>query len=358
MHGKNGTVRVNRYLKSLPELRRAGWAWSVTGSDSGPFRGFGGRALSEPEVRPVSEKTLWDLASLTKPLATALLALKASDAGLVDLEEPLPGLSPPANLLALLRHEGGFPPWLPLYAFARDRAGARRWLLREAPRRADGLPEYSCPGYILAGLLLEERLGGTLPELFRRLVAAPLGLGEEEALFAPPDSLRERTAATELHGESEAEMARPYGAAPPAFRGGLAWGEVHDGNARFLGGAAGNAGLFATLRGVELLALAFFPSRRFLSPRALVWAWESPHPAGGIRRTAGWKCGDSARWAAGALLPPHAVGHEGFTGTAVYLDREKERAYILLTNRIHPVHPGSDFGPVRAAFLERARTLP
>jgi CubicO group peptidase (beta-lactamase class C family) len=52
------------------------------------------------------------------------------------------------------------------------------------------------------------------------------------------------------------------------------------------------------------------------------------------------------------------VGHEGFTGTAVYLDREKERAYILLTNRIHPVHPGSDFGPVRAAFLERARTLP
>lgn len=305
----------------------------------------------------MEEETLWDLASLTKPLATALLALRASDAGLVDLEEPLPGLSPPTTLLALLRHEGGFPPWLPLYAFARDRDGALRWLLREAPRRVDGHPEYSCLGYILAGLLLEEKLGASLPELFRRFVADPMGLRSEEALFTPPDSLRERTAATELHGESEAEMTRPYGAAPPAFRRGLAWGEVHDGNARFLGGAAGNAGLFATLRAVEVLASAFFPSRRFLSPSALSWAWKSPHPLGGLRRTAGFKCGDSPRWAAGALLPPGAVGHEGFTGTAAYLDPEEEKAYILLTNRIHPVHPGDDFGPVRAAFLTWARTL-
>ncbi|MGC8762921.1 MAG: serine hydrolase domain-containing protein [Acidobacteriota bacterium] len=349
---------MNRYLHSRRELRRAGWAWSVAGADSTPFQGLGGWALSEPEARPVARETLWDLASLTKPLATALLALRASDAGLLDLEEPLGGLSPPASLLDLLRHDGGFPPWLPLYAFARNREGAFRWLLREAPRRAGGPPEYSCLGYILAGLLLEERLGAPLPELFRRFVSQPLGLGGEEALFAPPGALRERAAATELHGESEAEMARPYGAAPPPFRGGVAWGEVHDGNARFLGGAAGNAGLFATLRGVEVLASAFFPSRRFLSPRALAWAWESPHAAGGVRRTAGWKCGDSAPWAAAAHLPWGAVGHEGYTGTAVYLDRERERAYILLTNRIHPVHPGSDFGPVRAAFLERARTLP
>lgn len=358
MHVKNGTVRVNRFLESLPELRRAGWAWSVTGGPSGPYGGFGGWALSEPEALPVGPDTLWDLASLTKPLATALLALRASDAGLLDLEEPLPGLSPSATLLALLRHEGGFPPWLPLYGFARDRAGTLRWLLREAPRRAGGLPEYSCPGYVLAGLLVEEQLGDPLPELFRRLVAAPLGLNGEEALFAPPDSLRERTAATELRGEREAEMARPYGAAPPPFRHGLAWGEVHDGNARFLGGAAGNAGLFATLRGVEVLSSAFFPSRRFLSPRTQAWAWESPHPRGGIRRTAGWKGAGSKGWAAGAFLPEEAVGHEGFTGTAVYLDRREERAYILLTNRIHPVHPGTDFGPVRAAFLERARALP
>ena len=357
MHGRNGTVRVNRFLGGLPELLSCGWAWSVSGTGRKPLRGFGGKALSDPEVRPAGEETLWDLASLTKPLATALLALRAHDAGLLDIERPVAGLQPPATLLALLRHEGGFPPWLPLYAFARKRAGALGWLLREAPRRADGRPEYSCLGYLLAGLLLEERLGAGLAELFRRLVASPLGLAEEEALFSPPADLQGRTAATELHGESEAKLARPYGAAPPPFRMGLAWGEVHDGNARFLGGTAGNAGLFATLRAVEVLASAYFPSRAFLSKRALRWAWTSPHRLGGPRRTAGWKCGDSEGWAASPFLPPGAVGHEGFTGTAVYLDGREERAYILLTNRIHPVHPGTDFGPVRAAFLERARTL-
>ena len=132
---------------------------------------------------------------------------------------------------------------------------------------------------------------------------------------------------------------------------------VHDGNARFLNGAAGHAGLFATACGVASLARSYFPSERFLSEGALALAWKPERSGQGEVRRSGWKSAISNGWAAGSALSRDAIGHEGFTGTGVWLEPEGEKVYILLTNRIHPRHPGTDFGPVRAGFLSLARKL-
>lgn len=357
MHGPADPAGVNALLGRLCSPEAHGFAWAVTRGGQRLASGWGGSAVSHPERHPAAGDTLWDLASLTKPLATALVALRAAQDGRLDLLEPVPETDPPCTGLDLLRHQAGFPPWLPLYAFSSGRAEARTWLASRCPRRLpSGQAEYSCLGYLLLGLHLEERLGASLDRLFQKFVAEPLGLPAESALFRPPESVRPRTAATELDGAHETALARPHGALPPPFAPGLAWGEVHDGNARFLGGVAGNAGLFASLGAVERLCDAFRPSAGFLSARSLDLAWTSPHGRG-QRRTAGWKAADSEGWTVAPLLPAGSVGHEGFTGTAAYLEPGEGRTFILLTNRIHPAHPGTDFAPVRAAFLQCAGGL-
>jgi|WetSurMetagenome_2_1015567.scaffolds.fasta_scaffold74929_2 serine-type D-Ala-D-Ala carboxypeptidase len=353
MHGELTSERLRGTLSGLCPLRAPGIAWSVTGASGGPVAsGCLGHAVVDPEPHAVHEGTLFDLASLTKPLVTAALALQASDRGELDLTAPVAGAD--FTPLQLLRHEAGYPAWRPLYAFTRNRTEAKRWLLDGCPRETPGSKtEYTCLGYILLGFLLEEFLHGPLPGLFAERLAGPLGIGPEDACFSPPASMRERVAATERGPFHEAGMARQYGASLPPIREPSGWGEVNDGNARMLGGAAGNAGLFGTVHAVERLAGAFRPGSPILSERALRLAW-SPSPG---FRTAGWKAQGFPGWAAGARLPQGAVGHEGYTGTGVWMEPGGGRTYVLLANRVHPVHPGDDFGPARAQFLAAAREL-
>lgn len=350
--------RIDAYMDSVCPAQTPGASWSVTQEGRTPIRGWRGSAVSAPNAVPVSGDTLYDLASLTKPLATALIALRASDAGKIDLDAEAAEVGRgPITWLQLLRHEAGFPDWLPLYAFLKDRREALTWLRAECPRDDTSPPvTYSCPGYILLGLLLEERLADALPALFDEWVAGPLGLSRSDACFNPPAGLRARAAATEIEPGRESSMAMRFGATIPRFTSGDGRGEVNDGNARFMGGAAGNAGLFGTLGAVEIMCHAYHPDGGFLSEKALELAWKSPHPIGrGQRRTAGWKASGSADWWANGYLGAGAIGHEGFTGTGVWMEGYGRTTYILLTNRIHPRHPGTDFGPVRAGFIRAAR---
>jgi CubicO group peptidase (beta-lactamase class C family) len=348
---------LRRFFDGLCPSQTPGYAWSVTGSAGRLAFGWGGARVLAPALLPVEEGTLFDLASLTKPLATTLVALRAWDRGLLDIEAPLAGASsPPFSALDLLRHQGGFPAWLPLYARGRNGEDLFHWLLARCPRTGSGeAAVYSCPGFVLLGLILERFLHAPLSELFAQAAEA-LGVSPQEACFAPSPGLWSRCAATETGGQREAEMARQFGASLPGYPDG--WegaGVVNDGNARHLGGVAGNAGLFGTLRGVELLARAFSREERFLSERALDLVWTPrPLPSGELR-TAGWKAAGSPGWRAGEALAPGSIGHEGYTGTGIWLERASGRSYILLTNRVHPAHPGTDFGPSRAAFLRAAK---
>ncbi len=357
MHVGLNSSRPESFFRELSPALTPGYAWSVTDASGGRLHGgWGGSAVLDPGVLPVGEDTLFDVASLTKPLATALLVLQARDRGELDLHAPVPGVPAPFfTPLQLLRHEAGFPAWRPLYAEASRRGDLLRWLLRGCPREAPGRrTEYSCLGYVLLGLLLEDLLHKDLQGLFAERVAGPLGLSPGEACFHPPEAFRRRVAATERTEFKEATMARQFGADIPAFREPAGWGEVNDGNSRHLDGVAGNAGLFASLGAVERLAAAFRPTRAFLSEDVLDLAWK---PSQGYR-TAGWKAAGHPDWLPGEALPVGALGHEGFTGTGVWMEPEAGRTYILLTNRIHPRHPGTEFGEARRAFLRMARELP
>lgn len=321
-------------------------------------RDFDGMAALEPESHPVQAKTLFDLASLTKPLCTALLALKAHAEGRMDLEAPIATAGvPPITALNLLRHEAGFPAWAPLYGVTRERVEARKWLLEECPREPAGQRAvYSCLGYILLGFLLEEVWEMDLRRAFLSVIAEPLGLKAWEVGFLPARPLGE-IAATELNGAHERAMAEAVGAEPcPVPSRGL-WGVVHDGNARFLGGVAGNAGLFGTAAAVQRVAQGYFSSTGFLPAEVAALAWHPGRCSAEQIRTAGFRHASDPQWAAGPALSPCAVGHEGFTGTGLWLEPEAEKVFVLLTNRIHPRHPGTDFGPVRAQFLRCAQTV-
>ena len=350
---------MEAFLQSLCPSQTPGYAWSVSNA-SGRIKGaWGGLASVAPHERPLLETTLFDLASLTKPLATALLALNAGDRGELDLESPVPGTAAPGiSCLDLLRHQAGFPPWLPLYGFVECRDEARDWLSRHCPRAQPGRAEYSCLDYILLGFLLEDALGARQDRLFLERIAGPLGLNAREACFNPGLCNTHDVAATEREEPNEVIMARHYGAAPPRFPLGLEGdGIVNDGNARFLGGIAGNAGLFGTLRAVEILSNAFRPETGFLSPGSAELAWKSPLLAPGQHRSAGWRVSPCENWSVGKALPEGAVGQEGYTGTGAWLEPGTGRTYILLTNRIHPRHTGTGFAPARVAFIRAARDL-
>ncbi len=353
----NDSKKLTAFLNAQLGVTTPSFSAIVMASSTPLFSEAAGFGVIEPERHEAKATTLFDLASLTKPLATALLALRAHDDGLVDLDGPAEECGGQFTMLDLLRHEAGFPAWAPLYARARSREESREWLLRGCPRKKAGeATVYSDLGYILLGFLLEEKLQRGLDALFKARVLEPLGIKPEEACFRPLRP-KEEIAATELDGAREAEMARRNGANPCVVPDGGLWGVVHDGNARFLGGAAGHAGLFATAPGVARLARAFFGGCGFLSQGALALAWKPERSSTGEIRTAGWKSAATTGWTAGNALSPNAIGHEGFTGTGVWLEPEGEKVYILLTNRIHPRHPGTDFGPVRAAFLSLARTV-
>ena len=116
----------------------------------------------------------------------------------------------------------------------------------------------------------------------------------------------------------------------------MIWGEVHDGNAYFLGGVAGHAGLFSTAREVFQIANQCLPGSRLVSASGLDWFTNNLTPGRETARSIGWVLASTPDCSAGAALPPTAIGHNGFTGTSVWMDAERGRVLVLLTNRVHP----------------------
>ncbi len=343
-------------LKNEILFESPGCALLVSGGKAGERVSYGGRSLLEPKEIELSEDTLFDLASLTKPLCTALLALKAHSSGHMDIFGPVAGARAKCTPLDILRHEAGFPAWEPLYRFG-SRGEAERHLLESVPLKEPGTEAvYSCPGYILLGFLLEKELGAPLDELFDKLIREPLGIGKVDALFRPAAELRPRIAGTEIDGGYEKERAQPFGCSPPPVPGDGLWGTVNDGNARFLGGVAGNAGLFATLRGTFALTKAFLRTSSFLPPEILGLVYNRGRARAGELRSAGFKMKGSPSWETGEALPEGSIAHEGFTGTFAAITGEGD-VMILLTNRIHPRHPGKPFTSARISFIKGAAEL-
>jgi CubicO group peptidase (beta-lactamase class C family) len=307
-----------------------------------------GDAVREPENerRPATLETIYDLASLTKPLVTGLLCAMALERGLLALDDRiarhLPEFDRPGKdaitVRQLVTHTSGLPAWLPLYLLGGEPSGALELI---AARPLDYEPGtrvvYSDLGFITLGFLLRRVVGADLAEQARQEIFEPLGL--VRTTFNPDRALLTEIAACESGGNAyERQICeKEHGlGGGRGWRERTVWGEVHDGNAHFLGGVAGHAGLFSTAAETYRVASQFVAgTSRLLKPETCELFRENMTEGLNEARSLAWQLASTPDSTAGPLLPPEAFGHLGFTGTSCWIDAARARVFILLTNRTH-----------------------
>ncbi len=332
-----------------------GWVGAVAAEgEEGLVWCEGAGSLGGPATTP---GLLYDLASLTKPLATATLLLLARRDGIgldTRLGELLGELadSPWAavTLEQCATHTAGFPAWAPLYAGGGEpRASYLEALARLEPEAPPGRRVlYSCPGYVALGLALERSAGAGFDELFAAMVSEPLEL-DGELCFSPPAGTAVAAGESAWFVEAALLAERGVAAAPPEALADAV--SCDDGNARGLGGAAGNAGLFGTAAAAARLAAEYLPGGGELltaeeAAAATRCATEGLDQARGL----GWQLASTPGCSAGPSLPAAAFGHTGFTGTSVWVDPERRQVLVLLGNRLHPWGRTRDLHPLRRRF--------
>jgi len=253
----------------------------------------------------------------------------------------------------LLTHTSGLPAWRPLYLLADGEperaAGAIANL--DLEYRPGARVVYSDLGFIALGILLERMTGHRLVQLAQHEIFEPLEL--KQTFFNPELALQTGIAASELGNLYEKNVCDETGVGDYAnSRTRQIWGEVHDGNAYFLGGAAGHAGLFSTAAEVFQLAQQFIAeSTRLLTPQTCRLFRENMTDGLEEARSLAWQLAATKDSTAGTDLPPDSFGHNGFTGTSVWIDAEQRRVFILLTNRTHArALPFANINAVRRQF--------
>jgi len=274
-------------------------------------------------------QTIFDLASLTKVIATTTLAMRHDAAGTIGLDEKVSEVFPawqgperdPITIRQLLDHSSGLPAHVRFWETGRDRADLVRDLIALIPDRPIGASAvYSDPGFILLGLVLEHAGHATLDDQFDRWTGR--AMPGTSLMFEPPAALRERIAPTEID----------------PWRGRLLQGEVHDENAALLGGVAAHAGLFGAVGSIGEFArivLATFRGDTPLGTPALMRTFAARSHVAASSRALGWDTMLPTS-SCGTLMSPTAIGHTGFTGTSVWIDHERDVYVALLTNRVHP----------------------
>ena len=316
----------------------AGVAW--TGS-------FGTLTYEDGAARAALD-TVFDLASLTKVIASTTLAMRAVEEGWLALDDWVAKWIPAwrgrdretVTVEDLLAHCSGLTGHLPFY---RDCEGRREFehaiatLALEYPPRSRAV--YSDLGFILLGFLLSDAGHAGLDAQFEAL-ASSLDLGE--IAYRPPGAWRPRTAPTGVN----------------QWRRRLLVGEVHDDNGWALGGVAGHTGLFGTAPAVGRFARGVLLAMSTGGPPAIAGTetlrrFRTRGGVPGSSRALGWDT-MLATSSCGALLSPTAIGHTGFTGTSLWIDWERDAYFVLLTNRVHPTSGNEAILTVRREFHSAA----
>jgi uncharacterized protein YbbC (DUF1343 family) len=297
------------------------------------FKAYGKRQL-EPSPKEVTTDTLFDMASVTKPVATATSIALLVERGKLSYDDPVAKYLPDfaakgkdkVTIRQLLLHQGGLIPDNSIDDFADGPARAWTRIFALPLQYTPGEDfAYSDVGYMVLGKVVEAASGEKLDRFARENFYAPLGMTETG--YLPGEELRRRAAPTERRGDHWMQ------------------GEVHDPRAFALGGVAGHAGLFSTAADLAvfaqmLLGRGEYAGVRVLAPssvRAMTEPWPGPH---------GWRClGWDARSTyssnRGRTMSPRAFGHGGFTGTGLWIDPELDLFVIFLSNRVHPNGKGN-----------------
>jgi CubicO group peptidase (beta-lactamase class C family) len=303
---------------------------------------------ASPEVTP---STIYDLASLTKVMATTALAMLLFDRGVLPLDarlgEILPGFvigmvpgsrKDRVTLRSLLAHSSGLPGYARLFEQHHSPEAMLRAALQlplDAP--PDSRAEYSDIGFILLGKALEVLFGDIFARVFHREIATPLGL--DTARFCPLNSRRQI----------------PPTENDTAFRHRIIQGEVQDENCFALGGAAGHAGLFANALDVLRFAACILAKgqtaagKQLFQPETIkLFATRQTEPAG-TTRALGWDTPSNPS-SSGKFFSPASIGHLGYAGTSLWIDPVRRLVVVLLTNRTWPDRANDAIRSVRPAF--------
>jgi CubicO group peptidase (beta-lactamase class C family) len=294
-----------------------------------------------PEPEPLAGDTLYDLASLTKPLVTAFLAVYLLEKKQWHLQDEVrrffPSFPLHITLEQLLTHSAGLQPWHPFYLY-RPIADLAQIAALDNMATSGSKVIYSDVGYILLRRLLEKTAGLEFQKMTAVIIFKQLKL--QDTFFLVPEAEKTRCAPTEIGNRYERNMCRTgheEAAACFSWRTRLLRGEVHDANSFYSGGSAGNAGLFASARDVFTLSREFFPeTATLLKADSIRLFWQNRTPWSVLHRSIGFKLNSSRPTSGGSALAKTAIGHNGFTGTSLWLEPETQRQWIILSNRIHP----------------------
>jgi CubicO group peptidase (beta-lactamase class C family) len=326
-----------------------------------------GAAVVQPQRIAATLDTIYDLASLTKPLITALLCARRVDAAELKLDSLVSDFltefdRPDKRAISvsqLLSHTSGLPAWRPLYILT---GGAPERALAaiadtDLEYQSGTRVVYSDLGFIILGLLLEKLSGKRLAQLAQAEIFRPLNL--QRTFFNPEIAMQTGIAACETGNAYERETCSSTGSDDyKNWRTELIWGQVHDGNAHFLGGASGHAGLFSTAKETLMLASQFLATQTtLLNSTTCNLFRQNLTPGLNEARSFGWQLAETKDSAAGLDLPRDSFGHSGFTGTSCWIDPNRERVFILLTNRTHNrALPFVNINSVRRRFNSLAIT--
>lgn len=317
-----------------------------------------GFAVIEPEKIEARVDTIYDLASMTKVLVTGLLTAKLIESG----EFPLDGRvaiylkefeaqgKRMITVVDLLTHTSHLPAWKPMYLCVSDRSEIAHEIGMTNLNYEQNAVTYSDLNFITLGTLIERFAGKILEVAAMNDIFVPLSL--KDTSFTPAASFRHRIAASEKGNEFEKQtcieqgyLVPPVPDVPPFrngtekeafFRKDIIWGEVHDGNAYFMGGVAGHAGLFSTAEEVFRIAQQFLPNyTTLLKPETCELFHTNFTPGMNEHRSFAFQLATSPDSTAGSKMSTTSFGHLGFTGTSMWIDPVKDRVFILLTNRTH-----------------------
>ena len=303
-------------------------------------KAYGDKAIF-PSREPMDVNTVFDLASCTKPLATAISILILNERGLLDLNDPVRKYIPEfkssgrdITVMHLLTHTSGLPVYVS-EIMLKNRYGAPNpngFMHYIDSCRRDAAPgqrmEYSCLNYIALQHIVENISGKSLRDFAKENIFDPLGMQHTD--FCPTGETLQRCAPTsKLRGDS------------------VLRGMVHDPLARVMNaGVSGNAGLFSDVNDVAVLVATLqnggsWEGKRILSEASVKTLTTVPDSLQAFGRTPGWDMASKYATCKGTMLSAKTYCHTGYTGTSIVVDPDNDLAIILLTNRVHPYDKGS-----------------
>jgi beta-N-acetylhexosaminidase len=312
-----------------------------------------GTLTREAKSPAATADTIYDVASLTKPIVTTTAVMMLAQQGELNLDAPVERYLPEwaaaaksnpdalrrarVTVRMLLLHDSGLPGHEDFYKNAQGHDAVLERVMATPLEREPGTKiEYSDLGFILLGRIVERLTGDSLDEFAEQLIFTPLGA--KKSFFNPPQGLRAQIAPTENDR---------------TYRKRLVQGEVHDENAWAMGGVAGHAGLFSTAGDVAAFAQMLLNGGSYahhrLLARATIAEFTERETVGDSARALGWDVPTEPS-SSGQYFSSRSFGHTGFTGTSLWIDPERELFIALLTNRVNPTRDNEKIRDVRPAL--------